>query len=212
VFTHFATADWADPTYTLEQLALFNDVLSAVRQDGIHIPIAHAANSAATMRLPQAHFDAVRPGIAIYGMHPSSEWPPTFEIRPVLTLKSKVSRVRQLPAGAGVSYSRTFITDRPTLAALVPVGYGDGYHRLLSNKGRVLIRERPHSGAGVRISSWGSATSGVPVMRWCWWAGKFLAEVAEWAGTINYEVTTSLLGRVVRAYRRGGEIVGADSG
>jgi alanine racemase len=94
------------------------------------------------MVLPEAHFDAVRPGIAIYGLDPSSEWPPVFDIRPALSLKSTVSRVHRLPAGAGVSYSRTYLTTKPTTAALVPVGYGDGYHRILSNQSQVLIRGR----------------------------------------------------------------------
>ncbi len=142
LFTHFATADWADQRPVRAQIEVFQNVREAARQAGFQFPIVHAANSAATMILREAHFDAVRPGIAMYGLDPSSEWPPVFEIHPALTLKSTVSRVRMLPPGAGVSYSRTYITSSPTLAALIPVGYGDGYHRILSNQGAVLIRGR----------------------------------------------------------------------
>lgn len=217
IFTHFATADWSDETHVRRQLAVFNDVVSTARQAGFQIPIIHAANSAATMRWREAHFNAVRPGIAMYGMHPSSEWPPVFEIRPVLALKSTVCRLRQLPPGAGISYGRTFITQNPTLAALVPVGYGDGYHRILSNRGSVLIRgsRAPILGRVCMDQFVVDATHipgvqqddevvlvGAQGQEHIW-----AEEVAALAGTINYEVTTSLLGRVARVYLREGEVV-----
>ena len=119
LFTHFATADWADLTHARGQLAVFDQVRQSAQAAGFAFPMVHAANSAATMALPEAHFDAVRPGIALYGMDPSSEWPPVFKIRPALALKSTVSRVRRLPAGAGVGYGRTYVTTKPTTAALV---------------------------------------------------------------------------------------------
>jgi len=216
LFTHFATADWVDQTYTRQQLALFNQVIMATREAGIAVPLIHAANSAATMMLREAHFNAVRPGIALYGMDPSSEWPPAFEIRPALALKSLVSRVRQLPAGVGVSYGRTYVTQKPTRLALVPVGYGDGYHRILSNKGSVLIRGRraPITGR-VCMDQFVVDVSHIPGVKQddeVVLIGKQgeecirAEEVAALAGTINYEVTTSLLPRVRRVYRRGGEL------
>ena len=217
VFTHFATADWSDQSYTRQQLEVFKEVLAALHRAGIQPPVVHAANSAATMRLPEAHFNAVRPGIAMYGLEPSGEWHPVFPLKPVLKLKSRVSRVRWLPPGSSVSYGRTYITNRPTLAALVPVGYGDGYHRILSNRGAVLIRGKRAPLIGricmdqfvvdvtsiegvqqddevVLIGSQGQEMIGAE-------------EVAALAETINYEVTTSLLPRVVRVYYRGGQIV-----
>ncbi len=218
LFTHLATADSADSTYVRQQLALFNDVRAAVTHAGFDIPLVHAANSAAAMKLPEAHFNAIRPGISLYGMAPSDEWPPVFEIRPALTLKSRVSRVQTLPAGAAISYGRTFITQRPTLAALVPVGYGDGFHRILSNKGSVLIR-------GQRAPILGRICMDQFVVD----AGRIpdvqldeevvivgrqddaqitAEEVARLAGTINYEVTTSLVPRVVRVFMRAGQVVG----
>jgi alanine racemase len=217
LFTHLATADAADQTHARRQLEVFRHVSTAVESAGFHIPLRHVANSAATMKLPEAHLDAVRPGIAIYGMVPSDEWPPVFEIRPALTLKSQVSRVRELPPGSGISYGRTFITQRSTLVALVPVGYGDGYHRMLSNKGSVLIRGQYASILGrVCMDQFVVDVSSIPtvqqddevVLVGRQGQSHIRAEqVAQLAGTINYEVTTSLLPRVARVYLRGGQVV-----
>ena len=219
MFTHFATADWADESPARGQLAVFNDVRAAVSGAGIAIPLVHAANSAGTMRLREAHFDAVRPGIAMYGLDPSSEWPPVFEIRPALALKSLVSRMRPLPAGAGIGYSRTYITPKPTVAALVPVGYGDGYHRILSNKGIVLVRGQRAPVLG-RVSMDQIVVDvghipGVQMDDEVVLVGQQgparlpAEEVAQLAGTINYEVTTGLLPRVARLYLQGGQAVDA---
>ncbi len=211
MFTHFATADAADPTHALRQLETFNQVRQAVEAAGVTIPMLHTANSAAAMRFPQAFFQAVRPGIAMYGMAPSDAWPPVFPIRPALALKSTVARVRMLPAGAGVSYGRTFITERPTRAALIPVGYGDGYHRILSNRGSVLIRGRraPIIGRVCMDQFVVDATAihevqqdDEVVLVGAQGQDRLSAEeVAALAGTINYEITTSLLPRVVRKYQ-----------
>jgi alanine racemase len=221
LFTHFATADWTDQSYTRQQLSVFNEIQAATRQAGFEFPLVHAANSAAMMKLPEAHFDAVRPGIAMYGLEPSNEWAPPFEIRPALALKSLVSRVKLLPAGAGVSYGRTHITTQPTLAALVPVGYGDGFHRSLSNQGSVLIRGQRASILGrVCMDQFVVDASGIPEVQQddevvliglqgeaCIRA----EEVATLAGTLNYEVTTSLLPRVARLYLKSGQVVRIDT-
>lgn len=219
IFTHFATADWEDTEHVLNQLKVFKGVLNDIRHAGYDVPVVHAANSAATMRLPATHFNAVRIGIAMYGMEPSNEWPSAFKIHPALALKSMVHRVRRLPPGSGISYGRTFITQQSILAALVPVGYGDGYHRSLSNKGCVLIRgqrapivgrvcmdqcvvdathipEVAHDDEVVLIGRQGQEVISVE-------------EVARLAGTINYEVTTSLLPRVSRLYLQKGQLVSA---
>jgi alanine racemase len=210
LFTHFATADAEDQTWVRQQLAVFNQVIGAVKAAGIEIPVFHAANSAATMKLPEAHFNAVRPGIAMYGMNPSSEWEPVFELHPALTLKSTISRVRELPVGAGVSYGRTFITTRPTIAALVPVGYGDGYHRILSNKASVLVRgQRAPILGRVCMDQFVVDVTEIPGVRQddeVVLIGRQgderipAEELGKLAGTINYEVTTSLLPRVIRKF------------
>jgi len=217
LYTHFATADWADQTYIRNQLGVFNDVRQVVIQAGVEVPILHAANSAATMRLPEAHFDAVRTGIAIYGMNPSTEWPPVFEIHPALSLKSRVSRIHELAPGAGVSYGRTFVAQKPTRVALVPIGYGDGYHRILSNKGSVLIHgQRAHIIGQVCMDQLMVNIDGIAEVRQddevviLGRQGQEsirAEEIASLAGTINYEVTTSLLPRVARIYLKRGQVV-----
>jgi alanine racemase len=221
LFTHFASADWVDQSYTRQQLTVFNDVRTATRQAGFDFPIFHAANSAAMLKLPEAHFDAVRLGIAMYGLDPSNEWLPPFEIRPALALKSLVSRVRLLPAGAGVSYGRTYTTTQPTLAALVPVGYGDGFHRILSNRGSVLIRGRRAPILGrVCMDQFVVDVSDIPeteqddevVLIGRQGETRIRAEeVATLAGTLNYEATTSLLPRVARLYYKSSQVVRIDT-
>jgi len=221
LFTHFATADWNDQTYVRRQLADFNAVVTILQANQIQIPILHAANSAATMKLPEAHFNAVRIGIAMYGMDPSDEWPPVFELHPALTMKSRVSRVKDLPAGAGISYGRTLITEKPVQAALVPVGYGDGFHRVLSNKGEVLIHgQRARILGRVCMDQFVVDISGISgvkqdeevvIIGSQGNASIRAEEIAQLAGTINYEVTTSILPRVTRVYLRNGELVAQDN-
>ncbi len=216
IFTHLATADWADSTFADQQVQRFQEVVIAARHAGHPLPLAHMANSAGAMKLRSAHFNAVRPGISMYGMDASDQWPPVFPLVPALTLKSRVSRVYDLPAGAGISYSRTYVTPGPMRAALVPVGYGDGYHRILSNQGFVLIHgQRAPIRGRVCMDQFVVDVSGIPgvaqddevVLVGRQGAETLRAEeVAGWANTINYEVTTSLLPRVARAYLRGGEI------
>jgi alanine racemase len=221
LFTHFATADWADQTFTRKQLDIFLDVRLAARQAGCEFLLTHAANSAASMILRESHLDAIRPGIALYGLEPSSEWQPVFALHPALALKSTVSRIRMAPPGEGVSYSRTFITQRPTRLALAPVGYGDGFHRILSNKGEVLIRGKRAPLVGrVCMDQFVVDVTHIPdvqqddevVLVGRQGDESIRAErVAALAGTINYEVTTGLLPRVARFYLREGQVVQVDS-
>lgn len=211
LFSHFAAADSADKTYTWQQFQTFSAVRAALADAGHAIPVCHIANSAATMDLPAMHLDAVRTGIAIYGLHPSSEVPPAVPIRPVLALKSRVARVRTLPAGSAISYGCTYVTPRAMPVALIPVGYGDGYHRLMSNRGAVLVNGRRAPILGrvcmdqfvVDISQAGPVhVDDEVVLIGRQGDGQITAEeVARWADTINYEVTTSLLARVPRRYR-----------
>lgn len=217
IFTHFSTADSLDLTFTRRQLAVFKEVVNTLHAAGIDIPLPHAANSATLMRLPDAYFKAVRPGIAFYGMNPSDEWEPPFEIHPALALKSRVCRVRKLPVGAGVSYGRTFVTQRETIAALVSVGYGDGFHRILSNKAQVLVHgQRAPLIGRVCMDQFVVDVTDIPgvqledeVVLVGQQENEHISadEVARLAGTINYEVTTGLLPRVVRLYLRGGQVV-----
>ncbi len=221
IFTHFATADSADRSYMLHQLAVFRRVLDELESQGLRVPLRHACNSAAAMVLPEAHFEAVRPGVALYGLHPSGEWAPPFPLKPVLALKSRVARVRTLPPGSAVGYGKTYITHRPTRVALVPVGYGDGYHRLLSNRGSVLVREKRTPILGLvsmdQIVVDVSSIPGVDLEDEVTLLGRQgseairAEEIARWARTINYEVTTALLPRVTRIYLQGGAVTTRDN-
>jgi alanine racemase len=217
IYTHFAAADLADKSYTRQQLATFRDVLAALAQEGIQVPIRHAANSAAALDLPETHLDAVRPGIAMYGLRPSDEVEPAVRLRPALTLKSRVGHVHTLAAGSSISYGRTFVTQRGTPVALVPVGYGDGYMRLNSNRGAVLIRGQRAPIRGrvcmdqfvVEVSGIEGVTLNDEVVLIGRQGEQTLSaeEVAGWAETNNYEVVTQLLPRVPRIYLRGGQII-----
>lgn len=208
IFSHFASADEPDKSYAHEQLARFMDVLRTLSDAGYSFPVRHIANSAATIDLPETHLDAVRCGIAIYGLLPSAGTPPALPLQPVLTLKSCLARVRTLPAGAGISYGRTYITPRCMAVGLVPVGYGDGYHRINSNRGAVLIHGQRAPIVGrvtmdqlvVDLSEVGPASVGDEVVLIGAQGLDRIAaeEVAGWAETINYEVTTSLLSRLPR--------------
>jgi alanine racemase len=214
LFSHFAAADAADKTYTRQQFAIFQDVRARLDAAGYPVPLCHIANSAATFDLPDMHLDAVRCGIAIYGLRPSDEAEPAVPVRPALTLKSRVARVRTLPAGASISYGRTYITPRTMPVALIPVGYGDGYHRLLSNRGAVLINgQRAPIVGRVCMDQFAVDISGlgpVQVNDEAVLIGSqgdaciTAEEVARWADTINYEVTTALLPRTPRVYTGGG--------
>ncbi len=216
LFTHFATADEADLSDAAEQLARFQAVLDVVTAAGLRPPLVHAANSAATLRLPAARFDLVRPGIACYGLHPASDalLPPDFQ--PVLTLQSELAQVKQIAAGTPVSYGGTWIAPRPTLLATLPIGYADGLRRsppwrevLLYGQrapivGRIcmdyvlldvtdIVAPQPlrAGDAVVLIGAQPHPLTGV-VQRIT------AEEVASWLGTINYEVTSVLMSRIPR--------------
>ena len=217
LYTHFALADSTDKSFTRHQFGTFLRVVERLEAAGFTVPLKHAANSAATIDLPEMALDMVRCGIALYGLRPSDEVEPAVPLRPALALKSRVARVRVLPAGSGISYGHTYVTTRPTRVALVPVGYGDGYHRILSNRGAVLIHGRRAPIVGrVCMDQFVVDVSHIPGVRLhdevvlIGQQGEeriTAEEVARWAQTINYEVTTSLLPRVTRVYLRGGREV-----
>ena len=210
LFSHFSTADLADKSYTERQFKMFERVLRQLEARGYRIPVRHIANSAATFGHPATHLDAVRVGIAMYGLQPSDEVDPPVLIKPALTFKSSVARVRTLPAGASISYGRTVVTSRALPTALIPVGYGDGYHRALSNRGAVLINGQRAPIVGrvcmdqfvVDISTCGPVALGDEVVLVGCQQGACITaeEVAGWAGTIHYEITTGLLPRVQRVF------------
>jgi len=140
IFSHFPSSDERDKTFSIGQLQLFNQVISNLQLAGIEVPQKHMANSGAVLDLPQSYYDMVRPGIMIYGIYPSREVSRSIKLRPAMTFKTRVAQVKVVPAGTPISYGRTFTTNKKTTVATLPVGYGDGYNRLLSNRGEVLIK------------------------------------------------------------------------
>lgn len=140
MFTHFARADETekDPAYV--QLQRYQSFSDALEHAGIRIPLRHCSNSAGIIRMPEANMDAVRAGITIYGIYPSAEVErEPVQLQPVMEITSHVSYVKTVPAGTAISYGGTFVTERPSVIATIPAGYADGYPRMLSNKGWVLI-------------------------------------------------------------------------
>jgi alanine racemase len=217
LFTHFAVADLADKTYTRRQFELYMQVVRQLEEAGFAIPLKHVANSATNLDLPEMHLDMVRCGIALYGLRPSDEVEPAIPLKPAMALKSRVARVRTLPPGSSISYGCTYTTTRPTPVALVPVGYGDGYHRILSNKGSVLIGGKRAPIVGrvcmdqfvVDVTGHEGVRQDDEVVVFGRQGEEEISaeEVATLAGTINYEVVTSILPRVTRVYLKGGQVV-----
>ena len=141
MFSHFARADEIDKTSAYEQYERYQEFVRMLEERGVKIPMKHIGNSAAIAELPDVHMDAVRAGITVYGIYPSDEVDRSkLPLKSVMSLISHISYIKEVPAGTPVSYGGTFVTARPTRIATIPVGYGDGYPRLLSNKADVLIR------------------------------------------------------------------------
>jgi alanine racemase len=213
VMTHFATADAVGDAFLGEQLDAFAPFAEEVKRSHPDA-VVHAANSAATLREPATHFDLVRCGVAIYGLDPFQREPGEQGLEPALELRSYVAAVKPAEPGQSTGYGRTWTAREPTLIATLPIGYGDGVRRALSNDADVLIRGRRHPLAGT--VSMDNITVDVgpdadirpydeAVLIGAQGTERVGAE--EWAQrlrTINYEVTTGLSGRVKRIYHRDG--------
>jgi alanine racemase len=218
VFTHFATADEPGVDFVHAQLASFEAALAGMRAVGACPNVIHAANAAAAMRFPETHFTAVRPGIALYGLSPSSSCVLNgAQLRRALTLKTRVCRIHKLLPGDGVSYGLTYVATHPVTVALVSIGYGDGYHRSLSNLASVLIRGRRAPILGticmdqfvVDVSHIAGVQPNDEVVVLGAQENEEVTaeELAQLGSTIRYEMLTSLEPRVVRVYKRDGRIV-----
>jgi alanine racemase len=210
VWTHFARSEELDDPTTDEQLKRYEEVLGALEAAGHRPRYRHAANSGAAIARPESHFDLVRVGIAMYGILPGAELADAVHLRPAMSLRSRVSMVKQLPAGEAISYGHRYRLERESTIATVPIGYADGYRRGLSNVGRVLIGGRRRPMAGTVTMDQLMVDCGDDPVR----PGDEVVligrqgdeeiraeEMARWAGTIGYEVVTSVSARVPRVYR-----------
>jgi alanine racemase len=198
IFTHFASSGEEDKRATYQQFKKFRQVIDELKREGIHIPLHHVADSATLLDLPSLHLDIVRPGIAIYGAYPSPRIKNRIPLQPVSSLKTKIISLRNLPPGSKVSYGGTYVTIKPTRVATLAVGYADGYPRVMSNKGQVLIRGKRSPIIGrvcmdhcmVDVTHLPQVKIGDEVVLW----GKqgeeciSLEEIASRMGTIVYEV------------------------
>jgi alanine racemase len=216
LMSHFPRADEVDKSYSLAQIERFRTVVEATSSAGIEV--RHMANSAAILDLPTSHFDAARPGIAMYGLAPSREIanPRVSELQPVLEWKTRITFLKEVPEGTGLSYGHVFHTARPSLIATVPVGYGDGLNRRLSNNLDVLVQ-------GTRCPQVGHITMDQSLIDVTAVRGRIALggevvligqqgkdrlsadEMAAKLGTINYEIVTAIAHRVPRTPSLGTE-------
>ena len=139
IYTHFPSADEQDRAFTTSQVNMFWDIISLLREEGIEVPFVHASNSCGLMHHRHDMFNLVRPGLAIYGLVTDNSPLATLDLRPVLSLKTRIVFIKDVPKGFSVGYGRTFITERPMRLAICPVGYNDGYSVLLSNRSEALV-------------------------------------------------------------------------
>lgn len=217
IYTHFAVADETDKTYTTQQVKKYNGVIDALEEKGISIPIKHVSNSAAIIDLPELNYNMVRAGIMLYGLYPSKDVShKNVELKEVMSLKARISHVKNVEAGVGVSYGLLYTTSGPTRIGTVPLGYADGYTRLYTGSAKAIVggEIRPIIGRicmdqcmvdltgldiqrGDEITLFGSAENlEIPI-----------DEVASWINTINYEVVCMISKRVPRVYKSAGATV-----
>lgn len=218
IFSHFATSDEEDKSYSNEQLLKFTTLIKDLKSLGIDIPLKHFSNSGAIIDMPETYLNAVRPGILLYGYYPSNEVNKgNISLKPALTLKGKIAHVKELDEDMYISYGKTFKTEKKTTIATLPIGYGDGYSRLLGNGAKVIINGKFANVVGricmdqcmIDVTDVGVVKTGDDVI--------ILGEVgnlrlnaddlAETLGTINYEILCMLKHRIPRVYIKNGAII-----
>jgi alanine racemase len=208
ICTHFPSADEEDTSFTSFQIETFNALMKDLRERKIEIPYQHAANSIGLLRFTQSHCNMVRPGLVIYGLYPKENIPITLE--PVMSLKTKIVFVKDVPAGRTISYGRTYVTQKPTRIATIPIGYGDGYLRALSNKAHVLVKGKRAPVVGricmdqamIDIGGIKNVKIGDEVVLFGTQGKERISveEIARLAGTIPYEIVCLVSPRVPRVY------------
>jgi alanine racemase len=210
LMTHLADADGSTPDATEDQISRFNKALHVVLEGGFQIPLVHVANSGGAVRFPSAHFSLVRPGIMLYGYHTLPGTVETPNLRTVLSLKTCIAQLRTVQPGGTVSYNRTFTAKCPTRIAVLPIGYAGGLSRHLSNRGAVLIRGQRAPIAGLVCMDMvmvdvtmipGVAVGDEVVLIGQQGNERITAcDIAEWTGTISYEVLCAISPQIPRLY------------
>lgn len=209
IYSHFATAESDDMTFTRLQLERFKEVLNYFDKHSIIPPIRHISNSGAVLKIPEANLDMVRPGILLFGVYPSKNIKKTILVKPALTWKSLVVYFKVIKAGNAVGYGLTWKPDHNIRAVTIPVGYGDGYFRSISHKAKVLLNGKLYPVVGnismdqivVNIENDSAYNSDEVILLGTDGKNFITAEdLAEWAGTIPYEILTNINTRVPRIY------------
>lgn len=207
VFTHFPCAD-NNPRFTLRQIRLFNALTRRLEEEGMRIPLRHTSNSLGVINYPESHFNMVRPGLMMYGLYPKEGL--SVRLKPLLSLKTRIAYLKTVPRGSGIGYGHTYIARKGMKIATLPIGYGDGYPRSLSNKAHCLIIGRPARIRGricmdqmmVDVTKIGRARIGQTAVLIGKQRGRMVSmeHLARLAGTIPYEIACSLGSRVKRIY------------
>lgn len=215
IFSHFSTSDEYDRSYTQLQFKRFMSIVKGLEDRGLHIPIKHICNSAGIMMYPEMHLDMVRPGVILYGMYPSDEVDKSkLDLRPAMTLKSRITLVKSVGKGRGVSYGKEYITDDITKIATVPIGYADGYLRRIAKNGVMLVNgvKAPIIGricmdqCMIDVTNVHNINSGDEAIIFGS-EGITIDDVAKWLDTINYEVACVIGKRIPRIYTKNGKAV-----
>lgn len=221
MFTHFAVSDMKDKTFTRQQYGHFRWMCKRMEEEGIHIALRHCCNSAAVLELPEYYCDMVRPGIIMYGCEPSPDVDiKPYDLRPVMSLRCCIAHVKLIDAGATVSYGRHYTAPSRRKIATLPVGYADGYSRILSGKVDVLYHGHrvPQVGAicmdqcMIDVSGEANVHAGDEVVLFGRQGDSFIPieEIAAACGTINYEIMCDISRRVPRVYMKNGKVVGRE--
>ncbi|MBU8923127.1 MAG: alanine racemase [Bacteroidales bacterium] len=215
IYTHFPASD-IDVDYTEDQIRVFNETLATLSSKGVSFDYIHSANSAAILNFPSSHFNLIRPGLLAYGHYPSIDLRDRIELAPVMKFKSRLVLVREISAGQSISYGRTFIAPRDMTIGVIGAGYGHGMSHRLSNKGMILYRGEKVPITGrvtmdmtmIDLTGFDSPKVGEEVVIFGNQSeGNISADdIAQWDGTLNYEVLCRISKRVVRAYLRSGKL------
>lgn len=215
LFSHFAASDESDRTYTDMQFKRFMDVYNKLKDRGINIPIKHICNSAGIMMYPEMHLDLVRPGVILYGMYPSNEVEKSkINLIPAMTVKSRITFVKEVEDGRGVSYGKEYITEGMTKIATVPIGYADGYLRKIAKCGKMIVNgvKVPIIGricmdqCMINVSDVHNIERGDEAIIFGR-EGITIDDLAKWLDTINYEISCVIGKRIPRIYIKDGKAV-----
>jgi len=211
IFTQFATSESRDKAYARHQLHKFEELLYQLKKEGMEFPVIHSANSGAILDLKESYFNMVRPGLILYGYYPSEEIKHKIPLKPVMNLKSKVTYIKRVDAHKSISYGRQYFTENKNFIGSVPIGYGDGYRRALSNKGKVLINGNLYPVVGAITMDWLMVNLGVrsnvrvgdDVLLMGSENGTELGadKIAGIVKTIPYEIICAVADRVQRIYK-----------